>query len=850
MLQRLLSDFRYAARQFRQSPVFSITAIATLALGIGGTTAIFSLIHAVMLRSLPVADPATLYRLGAGSDCCVEGGPQTHWGVFSYSLLQRIQGASPEFEEIAAFQAASPRSTVRRVRGDLFARSLRSEYVTGNYFDTFGIRPFIGRMISPADDRPNSAAVAVLSYRVWKQTYGGDTSVVGSTFVVEGHPFTIAGVAPPGFFGDTLRSDPPEIWIPLNQEPMIAGEGNLLHQPFSGWLRLIGRLKPGATTAGLNARYTTILRNWLVNDASYPRAWQAEIKRLAPRQSVEVVPGGAGVAEMKEDYQRSLQILLTVCGLVLLISCANVANLLLARGMTRRAQISLRLAIGASRGRIVTQCLVESVLLALIGGLAGLFVADGAGRILLGLAFHGAEYVPIDTDPSLPVLAFAFGLSLVTGLIFGTAPAWFATHMDPADALRGGNRTTRDSSNMPRALLLILQATLSVVLVAGAALLTRSLANLENQNFGIRTQDRVTVQLNSPPAFYTPERLDAVYRQIEDRLRELPGVENVGLALYNPLTDNWGDIIFVDGHPAPRLSDEFVASFDRVSADYFPTVGQPILRGRGFSSSDNVHTAPVAIINETFARRFFPNEDPIGKSIGTTEPANARDYRVVGIAADAKFFTLREPTRPMFFAALAQWSHYDTELMRKFELRSHLIGGVMLHTRATAGELEPVLRRTLNQIDPNLTINSVRTLQTQVGFEFDQERAVAGLAGLFGIVALLLAAVGLYGVTAYAVAQRTSEIGVRMALGAGRGSIMQLVLRGAYQKVGLGLLLGIPLSIGAGRLISSQLYGVVSWDPLALLVAIAALALCAFIAAIVPANRAASIQPIKALRTE
>src|SRR5438477_538094 len=381
-MRNLLSNIRYALRQFRQSPVFTIAAVLTLALGIGGTTAIFTLIHAVMLRSLPVSDP----------------------------------------------------------------------------------------------------------------------SVVGSTFVVVGHPFTVIGVAPPGFFGDTLRSDPPEIWLPLQQEPLTSGKGALLHQSVGAWLRMIGRLRPGASVEGMAPRLTGVLRQWMQNESGYPANWMADVIRMLPKQVINVVPAGAGVAVMKEEYGRSLQILLAVCGLVLLIACANVANLLLARAVARRGQTAVRLAIGASRRQIITQALTESVLLAVGGGIAGLVVAVAAARLLLSLAFHSAHFLPISPMPSLMVLAFAFGLALLTGIIFGAAPAWFATRTNPAEALRGSGRSTGDHSSLARKALLIVQATLSVVLVAGATMLARSLNKLERQDFGYQVQGRVVVSLNRPPA--------------------------------------------------------------------------------------------------------------------------------------------------------------------------------------------------------------------------------------------------------------------------------------------------------------------------------------------------------------
>ncbi len=852
-MHELPANLRYALRQFRLSPVFTATAILTLALGIGGTTAIFSLIHAVMIRSLPVADPAALYRVGSGDDCCVEGGPQDSWGMFSFPLYQRLKTETPEFEETTAFQAGRGRMSVRRLGAETASRPLVSEYVEGHFFSTLGVGAYLGRVFSEQDDQPGAAPVVVLSHRAWQTTYGSDPSIVGSTFIVENHPLTVIGIAPAGFFGETLESDPPDIWVPLQMEPMISAEGSLLRQPVSAWLRMIGRLKPGATTAGMAPRLTGVLRNWMQYDSGYPSNWMPDVIRMLPKQTLSVIPAGAGVAVMKEEYGQSLRILLAVCGLVLLIACANVANLLLARDVSRRAQTAVRMAVGASAKEIVKQALLESILLAAGGAIVGLIVAVAAERVLLELAFHSAHYLPISATPSLSVLAFAFLLALITGILFGAVPAWLATRTNPAEALHGSGRGNSDRSSLARKSLLVVQATLSVVLVAGATMLGRSLNKLEHQNFGFQIPGRVEVAINNPSASYSQPQLAALNRRLEQELLSIPGIEGVGLAMYNPLTDNWGELILVDGHPPGKLSEESGSSWDRVSTNYLQNLGVGLVRGRYFTDSDNETTAPVALVNETFVKRFFkPEEDPLNQYFGLDMPENSKNLRIVGIVKDAKFagFQLDKPARPMFFVPLAQTVNYPQELMRKIELRSHFIGGILLVTNIPTGHLEPLLTRTLAEIDPSLTFNSVRTMRQQVELSFDQERAVASLAGLFGIVALLLAAVGLYGVTAYTVAQKTNEIGIRMALGADRAKVIRLILTGAFSRVVIGLALGLPLAIGAGKLLSNRLYDLSWWDPPALTVATCALTVCSFLAAMIPANRAASISPMRALRLE
>ena len=829
-MRDLLGNVRYALRQFRAAPVFVAAAVLTLALGIGGTTAIFTLIDAVMVRSLPVGDPGRLYRVGEGDECCVEGGPQDRWGFFSYPLFERLKAATPEFEEVTAFQAGRGRLGVRREGVSSAARPLRSEYVTGTYFSTLGVRAFAGRVFTPEDDRPAAPPVAVLSHRAWQTIYGGDTSVLGATFVVEGHPFTVVGVAPPGFFGETLESDPPEIWVPVQQEPLIDGQSNLLHQSVTAWLRMIGRLRPGASIDGMAPRLTGVLRQWIQNDSGYPANWMEGVIGMLPKQVLNVIPAGAGVAVMKEEYGHSLRILFSVCGAVLLIACANVANLLLARGVARRGQLAVRMAIGAPRHQIIAQALTESILLAVGGAMVGLAVAVGAARLLLALAFQSAHFLPISTMPS-----------------------WLATRTDPVEALRGSGRGTSDHASLAHKALLLVQAALSVVLVAGATMLGRSLNKLENQDFGYEVKGRVVVALHNPPASYSPAKLQALYRQLEDRLSRLPGVQGTGLALYNPLTNNWGEMIFVAGHPPAKIEEESGASWDRVSAGYMQNFGMRMVRGRNFTEADNETTEPVAIINEAFVRRFFKSgENPLDQHFGLDFPENSGMFRIIGIVHDAKFagFALGRPTRPMFYVPLAQSVDYKQDLMARVERASQFVGGIMLVTGVSPGRLEGPITQALSEVDPNLAITSVRTMQEQVALTFDQERAVASLAGLFGTIALLLAAVGLYGVTAYMVAQRTREIGIRMALGAKRAKVAQLILGWVSRRVFAGLLLGLPLAVGAGRLISSQLYGVSSWDPMALMIAASALAMSAFAAGILPSTRAASISPMEALRME
>ena len=854
VLEALARDINHAVRVLVKSPGFSTVVVLKLALGIGATSGIFTLIDAVMLRPLPVSDPASLYRIGDGDEGGIEGGLQGRWGMFTFPLYERLKGATPEFEEVTAFSAGLMELSVRRQGVESVARILRAEYVSGSYFSTLGVGAFSGRVFETDDNRHSAPPVVVLSHHAWRAVYGADQSVVGSTLVVADQPLTVIGVAPAGFFGETLRPDPPQIWIPLRHEPMIAGDGSLLHQSTSAWLHLIGRLRRDASTDGLAPRLTEVLRRWIRFEAEFPSNWMANIDRDLPRQTIAVVPAGTGIGLLKEQYGPSLRILLAICGLVLLITCANAANLLLARAVARRPQTAVRLAIGAPRRQIVAEALTESMLLSVAGGISGLLVAMGAAQLLVAMAFRNSQFVPITTTPSLAVLVFVVGLTMATGIVFGAVPAWFATRTEPIDAMRGSGRSIGGHSSRLRTALVMVQATLSVVLIAASTMLARSLDNLQHQDLGYPTQGRVLVGLNRLPASYTPERLSALYRDIEQRLARLPGLRGFGLALYNPLTSNWGRRIQVAGH-RPEASNESGASFNRVSADYLQDLGAEIVRGRGFTVTDNETTAPVAVVNEAFVKRFFNgDEDPLDRHFGIDVPENSGTFRIVGVVRDSKFVwsNLRGPARPMFFVPLAQRVDYEDQHdeIRLFEMLSHFIGGILLVTDSPPGVLEPLLRKALAEADQNLTITTVRTMQQQIDLLCDRDRAVASLSGLFGFVALLLASVGVYGVMAYMVVQQTNQFGIRMALGANPTKVIQLVLSQAFRRVAAGLVVGLLLAVGAARFMAAQLYGVSFWDPFALSVAAGLLLACTFLAAVIPAGRAVTISPMSALRTE
>jgi len=843
-------DLKLALRQFRKSPGFAATVILTISLGIGANVAIFTLVHAILLRSLPVANPATLYRVGDLDDCCVNGGfinDNGDFDIFSYDLYRYFQDSTPEFEQLAAFQSGHNNVNVRS--GQALAKAEIAEYVSGNYFSTFGLGAFAGRMLVPSDDQPGATPVAVLSYQAWHINHAGDPRVVGMTFYILNKPFTIVGISPPGFYGDRIDSNPPALWIPLNNEPIIEGETSILKQPDTNWLYVLGRVKPGVEAGSLQAKLSNTLRQWLSTQPAYTlNGAQTEI----PKQHVVVTPAGAGVQNMQQEAGNGLHLLMGISGLVLLVACANIANLLLAKGATRRAETSISMALGAARSRLIRQMLVESLLLASAGGAAGIALAYAGARMILALAFPDSPNLPIHASPSLAVLAFAFALSLLTGLIFGVVPAWIASHSDPAEALRGVNRSTKDRASLPQKSLIVFQAALSLVLLVGAGLLTKSLRNLEHQDFGIATANRFVFHFDPAGAGYTIATVPAFNERLEREFSALPGVHSVGVALYSALEgNNWGEGVRVEGRPEPGPDAQNGSSWDRVSPGFFETVGQPILRGRGFTAQDTATSRMVAVVNQAFVKRFFPNEDPIGHHFGTFDRKYASNYEIVGIVADAKYNNPRDPVRSMYFRPMSQLNTTIKERSAiTAETRSLFPNSITLRYAGDAASLEPLVRHTLANINPNLTLLDFKTLDYQVAGNFNQERLISRLTALFGLLALMLASVGLYGITAYSVARRTSEIGLRMALGANRGNVVVLVLRAASWQVGLGLAIGIPVALLGGRLMASQLYGVRIYDPLTIAAAVLVLSTFAAIAGFIPARRAASIEPMNALRTE
>jgi predicted permease len=845
-----MNDLKFARRQFQKSPGFAATVILTISLGIGANTAIFTLVHAILLESLPVSHPASLYRVGDLDDCCVNGGYENDNGdfdLFSYDLYRQFLDTTPEFEQLAAFQSGQNMMSVRV--GNTTAKAERTEYVSGNYFSTFGLGAYAGRLLQPSDDVAGAAPVAVLSYAGWQASHAGSRNLIGSTFFVQSHPVTIVGIAPAGFFGDRVNDSPPALWIPLNAEPILQGETSILKQPGSNWLYVLGRLKPGVSTVALQSKISADLRHWLATQPIYTT--NGEDKEI-PKQHVVITSAGGGIQNLQRQAGDGLHLLTWLSALVLLVACANVANLLLARGTSRRAETSIRAALGAARSVLVRQMLAESVILAVVGGVIGIAIAYLGARTILNLAFPDATQLPIHASPSPIVLGFAFLLSLITGIVFGIIPAWISSHSDPAEALRGLNRSTGDRAHLPQKTFIVLQAAVSLVLLVGAGLMTKTLRNLEQQNFGIVTANRYIVHIDPMGAGYNVNSIGPFNQRLEQEFSALPGVKSVGIALYSTLEgNNWGEGVYVQGHPAPGPEEHNGSSWDRVSPHFFETIGQPVLRGRGLTEQDTATSRWVAVVNQTFVKKFFPKEDPIGRHFGNWDQTHAGDYEIVGVVADAKYNNPRGEFRPMYFRPMTQFNRsFKAQQMEIAEGSSLFPNSITVQFVGDAAALQSMARRTLANINPDLTIDSFKSLDYQVADNFNAERLIARLTGLFGVLALVLASVGLYGITAYSVARRTGEIGVRMALGANRTNVVILVLRTALLLVGVGLALGVPIALLGGRLMRSQLYGVHAYDPVTLFIAVVALGASAAVAGFIPARRAASIEPMKALRIE
>ena len=845
-LEQLIQDLRYGLRQLRKTPGFTATAVLTLALGIGANAAIFTLVNAVMLNNLPVTDPHTLVRLGDNNDCCVNGGAIENgdYAIFSTASYELVKKNVPEFKELAAIQAGFAYRPVieRRDHTQENARSVMGEFVSGNYFRTFGLRPAAGRLFSDDDDKKGAPMVAVMSYETWKNGYAADPSVVGSTFWVNTKAVTIVGIAPTEFFGDRLSGTPPEFYLPIQSMAVLAN-APYVDDPNTRWLYMIGRVKPGVNLVGLQQQVSALVKQSVTDTRAYSKE---DNKKLLDRIHVVLTPGGSGIQELRDEYESNLKLLMVASGLVLLIACANIANLLLVRGMRRKMELSVRTALGAARGRIVRQLLTESVVLSLLGGIVGLVVAYLGTHMLLELAFPGPQNVPIEARPSPVVMGFTCALVLLTGILFGIAPAWIAAKADPADALRAGGRGTTSGASLLQRGLVVVQAAVSLVLLVGAGMFSQSLRKLENKDLKLDATNRYIIHINPQAAGYTQTQLEALYRTIEQSFHALPGVTKVGLSTYTPMEDNnWGNGIQIQGQP----DTDSGASFVKVSPEYFDSVGTKVIMGRSIGPQDTASSPTVAVVNQEFVKGFFPKgENPIGRHFGPPGPQSSGDYEIVGVVSGTAYTSARWVNHRMCFPALLQRPPSDKGPIESDE--TLYAGALVVQTSAPINDMERLARETLAQINPNLAVVKFQTFADQIADRFNEDRMVARLTGLFAGLALLLATVGLYGVTAYTVARRISEIGIRMALGADRSSVVAMVLRGALGQTALGLAIGVPTALLCVRFVQAQLFEMQGVNLPVVATAALSLAAASALAGVIPASRAASTDPAQTLRAE
>jgi len=846
-MNQLAQDVRFALRQLAKTPGFTATVLLTLALGIGANAAIFTLVNAILLRNLPVTDPKSLVRIGDNDDCCVNGGWNDNgdYTLFSTDSYLMFKKNLPEFEELAAMESgyAWRPLTVRRAGPQTQAKSVMGTFVSGNYFRVFGLSPAAGRFFIDADDQKGAAITAVMSYDAWQQDYAGDPSVVGSSFYVNTKPVTIIGVAPRGFYGDRLDTNPPKYYLPMYAMDPISGAPYFNDKEVE-WAYIIGRVKPGASVPSVQAKASTLLKQEF---SGFKMFSTERAKPFLARTHVVLAPGGGGIQNMQDGYKDHLKLLTWIAALLLLVACANIANLLLVRGMSRRTELSIRSALGARRSRIVSQMLTESVVLSGMGGLLGLIISYLAARALLMLAFPDQHNMPVNAMPSPLVIGFAFGLSLVTGMLFGLAPAIMALRVQPIEALRSNARTTAQGASWVQRGLVVLQAGLSLVLLVVAGLFVQSLNKAQNTDMRLSTTNRTIIHINPQAAGYKTTEVEALYRTIEDRFHALPGVVKVGLATYTPMEENnWGTGVKVQGENDLHKGSSWVKG----TSEYFDSVGTHLVMGRGFTPQDVLGAPPVAVVNQEFVKQFFGNRNPIGHRFGGSDPGRDGSYEIVGVVENTTYTSIYWKDHAMYFVPLTQRpavNDPDDTIDKDLSLYA---GAIVVETGGPIGGFEKLAGDTLASINPNLTIVKFQTFQQQIDDRFVEERLIARLTSLFGLLALLLAAIGMYGVTAYTVVRRTPEIGIRMALGAARGRVIAMVMRGALLQTAAGLAIGVPLSMLCVRFVKSQLYDIAHVDVAVMAGAIGVLVAAACVAGIIPARRAASINPVTALRVE
>ena len=843
--EHLLQDVSFGLRtMLRRSPILTLVAVLSLALGIGANTAIFSLLDAILLRNLPVAAPQQLVLFGKGQWAgSTDGMPKRSWQLFSYSWYRQFAQQSDVFSGVTAINsiefgthgtfAAGPRQLVH------------ADLVSGSFFNVLGVHAALGRTLDENDDRaPGAGPVAVASY-AWWTSHGRDPAVLGKTLSIENSTYTLVGIAQPGFFGVTVGQSP-DFWIPLSMEKEVSPGWNGLEDPDFQSLDLIARLRPGVSIAQASASTNTLFRQILRAQYLGTNPSPKQLEDLH-RAQIELTPGARGFSELRIEMSLPLEILMTVVGLVLLIACANIANLLLARGAARAREIAVRMALGASRSRIVSQLLTESALLAAAGALFGLALAWKAGDLFLHLASGQSGPVPVSATPDQRVLLFTLGITLATALLFGLAPALRSTRPSLAPSLREGRGIASASARNRLARgLIVAQIALSLVLLAGAGLFLRSLIKLSSVDTGFDPHNVLTFFLDEYAAGLGQDaRLNQLQQSIEDRVQSLPGVRAASFSMFTFNEGEWSDDLTMQGIPRTSQNSQEVL-YNDVGVQFFSTFGIPLVAGRVFNAHDREHAPAVAIVNETLARRFFPNGSALGHRFGLgSDPAHASDFEIVGVVKDAKYVSLAENPHMAAYFPWQQHIQYFSNLSVRY-----------------SGSPAPVIaavRSAIPQINPGVVVSDVESLGEQVDASIGNQQLIAQLSAFFSLLATFLVCIGLYGLMSYAVARRTSEIGVRMALGAGRFRVQWMVLREILVLAALGLVIGIPVALLGMNLVakledphilSRVLYGVGPNDPLALAAAGLLMIAVSALAGYLPARRASRIDPIVALRDE